>query len=32
MTLGIIGQGFGSAVYHDMKDFYDMATFDINGN
>ena len=33
MTLGIIGQGFvGGAVYQGMKDFYDVATFDINGN
>ena len=32
-NLGIIGQGFvGGAVYQGMKDFYDVATFDINGN
>ena len=30
MNLGIIGQGFvGNAVYHGLKQFYDIGTFDI---
>lgn len=33
MEIGVIGQGFvGGAVYQGMKDFYDVTTFDINGN
>jgi len=33
MKLGIIGQGFvGGAVYQGMKNFFDVVTFDINGN
>ena len=33
MKLGIIGQGFvGGAVYQGMKNYFDVSTFDINGN
>ena len=31
--IGVIGQGFvGSAVREGMKNYYDVRTFDINGN
>jgi len=33
MKLGVIGQGFvGGAVYQGMKNYFDVSTFDINGN
>lgn len=33
MNLGIIGQGFvGSSVYQGMKSYFDVYTFDLNGN